>query len=129
MYERRHEALASTKVFRQRLVSSGGLGLILIAISLAVGIGGFMASEGLGFLDALLNSSMLLSGMGPVNTPATAVGKVFASIYALYSGFAVLGIAAIMLAPVVHRVLHRFHIEEEAEPGKKEPAKKKTRGR
>ena|SRR5436190_23686207 len=119
MYERRHEALASSRVFKKRLLSSGGLGLALIAISLAVGIGGFMAFEGLGFLDATLNASMLLSGMGPVNLPATAVGKVFASIYALYSGFAVLGIAAIMLAPVVHRVLHRFHIEEEADPPKK----------
>jgi len=129
MYERRHEALASAQVFRQRLMNSGGLGLILIAISLAIGVVGFMATEGLGFLDAVLNSSMLLSGMGPVNMPATAVGKVFASIYALYSGFAVLGIAAIILAPVVHRVLHRFHIEEEAEPDKKAPAKKKTRSR
>jgi hypothetical protein len=128
MYERRHEALASPKVFRKRLVNSGALGLGLIAISLALGIVGYMALEGLAFLDALLNAAMLLSGMGPVNVPVTAAGKVFASIYALYSGFAVLAIAAIILAPVMHRVLHRFHIEEADEPPKAKPRKRPRGG-
>jgi hypothetical protein len=128
MYERRHEALASPAVFRKRLVNSGGLGLVLIAVSLAIGIAGYMGFEGLAFLDAMLNASMLLSGMGPVDVPKSAIGKLFASLYALYSGFAVLGIAAIMLAPVVHRVLHRFHVQEADEPKHAAKPKKPKRG-
>jgi hypothetical protein len=69
-----------------------------------------MMLEDLGALDAFLNASMLLSGMGPLHNPSTTAGKVFAALFALYSGFAVLGIAGIIFAPVVHRVFHRFHI-------------------
>ena len=118
MYERRHHPLASREVYRRRLLNSGTFGLGVVALSLAIGMAGYMAFENLGALDAFLDASMILAGMGPVHMPVTAAGKLFAGIYALYSGFAVLGIAAIMLAPVVHRVLHRFHLEEEGEQPK-----------
>ena len=121
MFERRHQPLAPPEVYRRRLVTSGAIGLALIAVSLAVGTAGSAGFEGLGFLDALLNASMILSGMGPLHTPASAGGKIFASIYALYSGFAVLGIAAVMFAPVMHRILHRFHIEEKDSAPDKPP--------
>jgi hypothetical protein len=112
LYENRHERLAPPEVFKARLLRSGRLGLILVAISLGVGIAGYMGFESLGFLDAFVDASMILSGMGPVHMPTTPGGKIFAGCYALYSGFAVLAIAAVMFAPVIHRVMHRFHIEE-----------------
>lgn len=102
--------LASRAAFRRRLITTAGVGLILIAISLAIGIAGYAMTERLPLLDAFLNASMILSGMGPLHEPKTAAGKLFAGLYALYSGFAVLGIAAVVFAPVVHRLFHHFHI-------------------
>lgn len=113
IYERRHEPLASAAVYRRRLAVSTLLGLGLVAISLAAGMAGYAGLEKLEPLDAFLNAAMILSGMGPLHDPVTPAGKIFAGLYALYSGFAVLIIAAFMFAPVVHRVLHRFHLEEE----------------
>lgn len=118
IYERRSQRLASPEVFRRRLVTSGTVGLALVAISLAIGIAGYMGFEKLAFVDAFLNASMILSGMGPLHNPATTAGKLFAGIYALYSGLAVLAIAAIVFAPVIHRILHRFHIEEAVDDAK-----------
>jgi len=93
------------------LLASTALGFSLIVASLAVGTIGYHGYEGLPWLDAFLNASMILSGMGPLMMPVTTGGKVFAGIYALYSGFAVLVIAGVMFAPVVHRFLHRLHLE------------------
>ena len=112
LYENRRDRLAPPEVFHARLRRSGTIGLILVAISLSVGVAGYMGFESLSFLDAFLDASMILSGMGPVHTPTTVGGKLFAGLYALYSGFAVLAIAAVMFAPVIHRVMHRFHLEE-----------------
>jgi len=112
MFERRHLPLAPPRVFRRRLITTGGVGLALVAASLVVGIAGYMFFEHLSPVDAFLNAAMILSGMGPLHNPATTGGKLFAGIYAIYCGFAVLGIAAIMFAPIVHRLFHRFHIAE-----------------
>lgn len=103
--------LAPLPVFRRRLIGAGTLGVGLIAASLVVGIAGYMLTERLAFIDAFLNAAMILSGMGPLHSPESAAGKIFAGLYAIYCGFAVLGIAAVMFAPVVHRLFHRFHIE------------------
>jgi len=115
MFEHRRQRLASPEVYRRRLLSSGSVGFMLIAISLGIGIAGYAGFEDLPFVDAFLNASMILSGMGPLHSPETTGGKVFAGLYALYSGLAVLIIAAIMFAPVLHRVLHRFHLEMQDE--------------
>ena len=104
--------LSSPEVFRQRLIGSGIVGSILIAASLAAGIAGYMITEGLPFIDAFVNAAMILSGMGPLHNPGNTAGKVFAGLYAIYCGFAVLGIAAIMFAPVMHRIFHRLHIAD-----------------
>jgi hypothetical protein len=114
-YERRRQRLASKEVFHRRLIRSGSVGFVMVVISLAVGMAGYHFFEGLSVLDSFVNAAMILSGMGPLHDPTTAAGKVFAGIYALYCGFAVLVIAAIAFAPVVHRVLHHFHIEEDQE--------------
>lgn len=125
MYERKHEKLASPEVFRRRLITSGSVGLAIVAISLAVGMAGYAGFEGIGVVDAFLNASMILGGMGPILNPATTGGKIFAGLYALYSGLAVLAVAAIMFAPVVHRVLHRFHLEAAQEGAPKTGPKAK----
>jgi hypothetical protein len=111
-YEPFRHRLASRDVYHRRLIGAGRIGLALIAISLAIGIAGYAITEHLGLLDAFLDAAMILSGMGPIHEPQTVAGKLFAGLYALYSGFAVLGIAAIMFAPVVHRLFHRFHIAD-----------------
>ncbi len=111
-FERRHEQLASPEVYHGRLIKSGIIGLVLVVVSLLAGMLGYEYFEDLNILDGFLNASMILSGMGPLHEPHTAGGKIFAGIYALYSGFAVLVIAAVMFAPVIHRALHRFHIED-----------------
>jgi len=103
--------LAPPRVFAWRLVASTTIGLALIVASLAAGMAGYHGYEGLPWIDAFLNAAMILSGMGPLMQPATPGGKIFAGLYALYSGLAVLVIAGIIFGPVVHRFLHRFHLE------------------
>ncbi len=73
---------------------------------------GYMVTEGMSPIDAFLNSAMLLGGMGPVNPPLTHAGKLFAGLFALYAGLLFVVCAAIILTPVLHRVLHRFHVDE-----------------
>ena len=114
-YERRRQALASPEVFYRRILRSSVVGLVLVLASLLVGMAGYAGFEGLGFLDSFINSAMILAGMGPLHNPLTPGGKLFAGLFALYSGFAVLGIAAVVFAPILHRVMHRFHLEEDAE--------------
>jgi hypothetical protein len=84
----------------------------LLLGSLGFGMVGYMRFESLSWIDAFLNSAMLLGGMGPVNPPQTPPGKLFAGIYALYAGLVFIVTAALLLGPVLHRVLHRFHWDE-----------------
>ena len=107
--------LPPPKVFFRRLLTSSAVGLALVIGSLAVGMAGYHGYEGLPWIDAFLNASMILSGMGPLLQPVTVAGKLFAGLYALYSGLAVLVIAGVIFGPVVHRFLHRFHIEAKGE--------------
>ena len=111
-FERRHEPLAPRRHYVLRLVRSVAWGFAFIAVSLFIGMAGYHVFERMSWLDAFLNASMLLAGMGPLASPLTDAGKLFAGLYALYSGFAVLIGAAIIFAPVIHRALHRFHLEE-----------------
>ncbi|HEX4779237.1 MAG TPA: hypothetical protein VH301_00695 [Usitatibacter sp.] len=131
-FETRTEKLASSATFHRRLVRSGTVGFIMVAVSLGIGMAGYGFFEHLGAIDAFLNASMILSGMGPLHDPESIGGKLFAGIYALYSGFAVLVIAAVTFAPVIHRIMHRFHVEtgddaEKAEEGGKARPKDKAR--
>ena len=121
MYEHRHEALLSPIQFLRRLATHGGIALGLVVISLGIGMLGYHTFEGLSWLDALVNASMLLGGMGPVDPLHTVAGKLFASFYALYSGLIFLIVAGVLVVPIFHRFLHRFHLEEleaETEPEK-----------
>jgi hypothetical protein len=114
MFEHRSEPLLPRRAFLGRLAASAALGLAIVAVSLLVGMAGYRFFLGLGWIDAFLNASMLLGGMGPVDPPKTAAGKLFSGLYALYCGFAVLGVAGVIFAPVFHRFLHRFHLEGES---------------
>jgi hypothetical protein len=109
--EHRAQPVIPRVQFVVRLAHSGVIALVLIAISLSIGMIGYHALEGLNWLDSFLNAAMLLGGMGPVNAPVTSGGKLFAGVYALYCGLAVLLVAGVLLAPVAHRILHRFHVE------------------
>ena len=87
--------------------------LALLLLSVGLGMAGYAGFEGLSALDAFLNSAMLLGGMGPVNAPVTDGGKLFAGLYALFAGLVFIVSAALVFTPVVHRILHRFHWDEE----------------
>jgi hypothetical protein len=109
MYEHKYEPLLPFREFLNRMAQSTGISVGLIALSLLVGMAGYHLTEHLKWLDAFLNASMLLGGMGPVDPPKSAGGKLFAGLYALYCGLAVLVVAGIVFAPVAHRFLHHFH--------------------
>ena len=109
MYEHRKERLLPHRAFLWRVARHVAAAVLVVLGSLVGGMAGYVHFEGLGWLDAFLNASMLLGGMGPIESPATPGGKLFAGAYALYAGLVFLVVASIILAPVVHRVLHRFH--------------------
>ncbi len=113
MYEHHKQPLAKNSVFAKRLALNGIIGLALLTFSLGIGMAGYHFLESLSWLDALLNASMILGGMGPVNPLQTAAGKIFASFYALYSGVVLLAAVGILVAPIFHRFLHRFHLAED----------------
>ena len=104
--------LASRSVFVGRLLRSTGLALGLIAVSLAVGMAGYHWIAGLGWVDAFLNASMILGGMGPVNPLVDTPSKLFAGTYALVSGLVLVGATGLVLGPILHRMLHRFHLDD-----------------
>jgi hypothetical protein len=99
--------------FLRRLVANFAISLCLGVVSLAGGMAGYRCFEHLSWVDAFLNASMLLGGMGPVTTPLTQGGKIFAGLYALYAGVVFLIGASFVLGPVAHRILHKFHLDEE----------------
>jgi hypothetical protein len=109
MYEHRAEELLPRRVFVRRLLLHAAAALCLVIISLAIGMAGYMYFERLPWRDAFVNCAMLLGGMGPVDSPKTDGGKLFAGCYALYAGLVFLVTAGVVVAPVVHRLLHRFH--------------------
>jgi hypothetical protein len=109
--ERRHQPLLSRREFAWRYARWGTVASAILLGSLGLGICGYHYLEGFPWIDSLLDASMILGGMGPVDTLKTNAGKIFASLYALYSGLALISIAGLMLTPVVHRFFHRFHLE------------------
>jgi hypothetical protein len=111
MYERRDHPLMSRAKFARRVARHFAGVLIFVTIALGIGMLGYHFLAHLNWIDSLLNASMILGGMGPVDPLQSTAAKVFASFYALFSGLAVIGIAGVMLAPFAHRLLHRFHIE------------------
>jgi hypothetical protein len=111
-YELLSEPVAPPAVYYARLRRSIATGLSLVMFSLGIGAVGYHGFEGLPWIDSFLNASMILGGMGPVDKIATTGGKLFATVYALYSGLVLLITAGIIITPALHRLLHRFHVDE-----------------
>ncbi|MFZ3088992.1 MAG: hypothetical protein WA240_00045 [Nitrospirota bacterium] len=112
MYEKKHQPLLPRKHFFKRLFGNLLLALVFLTFSLSLGMAGYHWICGLPWTDSLLNASMILTGMGPVDPMKTEGAKIFASMYAIFSGVAFLSIVALILAPIVHRFLHKFHLED-----------------
>jgi hypothetical protein len=108
-------ALASRKLFLSRFRRVATYAFALVAITLVVGMIGYRGFEHLSWLDAFHQAALLLSGMGPVVEIKSTAGKLFDGIYALFCGVILLASTALLFAPVIHRLLHRFHIEDAGE--------------
>jgi len=115
-FERRTAPLAPHRVFFGRLARNIAFALAMIAGALAIGMIGYRLTEGMSWLDAYLNSTMLLGGMGPVDVLHTDAGKFFAGSYALFCGLLIVIATGVVLAPILHRILHAFHVSDD-EPG------------
>jgi hypothetical protein len=124
MFEHSKTKLAPKRVFRFRLLKFSLLSLGIFAFSLSVGIFGYHFLADLGWVDSFLNASMILGGMGPVDLLMTRQAKIFAGLYSLFSGVAFLSSMAIFLTPILHRFLHKFHIDVDGEA----QSKKNTKG-
>ena len=113
VFENRTSPLLARRAFYRRMAGSIALGLGLLAVALGIGMLGYHGFEHLSWLDAFTSAAMILSGMGPVAPLATPAGKFFAGCYALFSGLVFITVVGIILAPVAHRLLHKFHLETE----------------
>lgn len=111
MYERPHQPIVSPRRFIRRVAHHGLIAAVITAVALAIGVLGYHYVAGKTWVDAFLNASMILGGMGPIGDIDTDAGKIFASFYALFAGLVFIGIAGIMTAPFAHRLLHHFHAE------------------
>lgn len=111
MFEHRSDTLLPYPIFIRRVIRHIGFAGMILVAALGVGTLGYHALENLSWVDALLNASMILGGMGPVDTLHTTAGKLFASAYALFSGIVFLATSGVLLAPFLHRLIHRFHLE------------------
>lgn len=126
--EHRRDPLLPRHCFLMRMAWFGLLTLALIGAALFMGAAGYHMTEGLPWIDAFLNAAMILSGMGPVNQLQSVSGKIFATYYALFSGLVFISVTGLMLGPIAHRVIHRFHIdlEDEDDTRQKSAAEKPT---
>ncbi|MHB8840056.1 MAG: hypothetical protein ACYC7F_14025 [Gemmatimonadaceae bacterium] len=111
MYEHHSAPLLPRHLFWRRMLQHGGVAAAMIAVSLAAGTVGYHVLGELAWVDAFENASMILGGMGPVDPITETSGKLFASFYALYSGVIFLVIAGVLFTPVLHRVMHHFHLD------------------
>lgn len=116
MYEPRHAPLLPRKKFYARLRWHGLLAGAAFAVCVGIGMVGYHHFEGMGWVDAYANASMILSGMGPLDPLKTSAGRIFAGTYSLFSGVAFLTTVGFFLMPFLHRLLHRFHLESGKTP-------------
>lgn len=112
MFEQKSQPVVKNPHFIRRVVRSFLIGIFIIFICLLLGMWGYSHFEKMSRVDAFVNASMILSGMGPVSQLQTDGGKIFAGFYALFSGIIFLVVIAVIFAPVYHRFMHKFHLEE-----------------
>ena len=107
------EPLANRATFAGRIAVNVIAAVVIIGVSLAAGMAGYHFTENMDWLDAFLNAAMILGGMGPVDQLHTEAGKMFAGVYALFSGLLIIIVTGVVLAPILHRVLHALHAEDD----------------
>lgn len=112
MYEKKHLRLAPLNVFAKRVFFNFSLGVLIIVISLSIGMYGYSHFENMNLVNAFENASMILAGMGPVDTIKIEAGKIFAGCYALFSGVIFLVVIAVVIAPIFHRFFHQFLMQD-----------------
>jgi hypothetical protein len=127
MFEHRDEQILTPQEFAGRMGRSLLVTAGIAVVSLAIGMAGYCYFAELSWLDGLLNAAMILTGMGPVDRMESAGGKLFSSFYALYSGVAFLSMSAVLTAPIFHRLIHKFHLEEDDDDER--PARPRRRGK
>lgn len=110
-FEKRGHKVITRPVFAWRMARAIGLWLAITVFGLVIGIAGYAGFEGMSLTDAFLNAAMILSGMGPATELKTEPGKMFAGFYAIFSGLVIVIATGFVLAPIFHRVLHKFHVE------------------
>jgi len=120
MFEHRSKPLLPRRQFYSRMAWCAALALLVVIVALGIGMLGYHGFESLSWLDAFLNAAMILSGMGPVSSLQTDAGKIFAGCYALFSGLAFITSIGVVFAPLFHRFLHKFHLEDEKHSAKKD---------
>jgi hypothetical protein len=114
MYEHHKQPLLSVRDFVRRVLGHFLLAMTTITVALFIGMAGYHYLDDLSWIDALVNASMLLGGMGPVDPLKNNAAKLFASFYALFSGLLFIGILGVLLAPFIHRLAHKMHLEGKA---------------
>jgi hypothetical protein len=114
MYEHKGQKLLPRAKFVRRMGVSALFAFGIVVAALAAGILGYHSIASLRWIDSLLNASMILTGMGPVDPMTTTRAKLFASAYALFSGVVFLSAVGVVVAPIFHRILHKFHVDEKA---------------
>ncbi len=116
-FEGKHEKIIPPRRFAWRMLRAFALWLVLSVGGLGIGMAGYALTEGMSMIDAFLNAAMILSGMGPMAELKTTGGKLFAGFYALFSGLFIVVATGLALAPLLHRMLHAFHVEQESQNG------------
>jgi hypothetical protein len=111
MFEHHQQPLLPRQLFLRRVGRFAAAALLLVGISWVIGILGYRLLEGFSWIDSILNAAMILGGMGPVNPLKTDAGKLFASFYALFSGIVFLVSVGVLVVPILHRLLHQFHLQ------------------
>jgi hypothetical protein len=127
MFEHKTEPLISHGQFYGRMLRAFGVTLAIVVVSVGIGAAGYHFFAELPWIDALLNAAMILTGMGPVDTLKKPGAKLFATFYALYSGVAFLSMMAVLLAPIIHRAMHKFHLDAEEGEENEMPKRSKKR--
>ncbi|MDZ4762622.1 MAG: hypothetical protein SGJ21_16290 [Alphaproteobacteria bacterium] len=112
-FEHHQTPMATGAEFAGRIVGNVFVALLIIGLALGGGMAGYVITEGMAPIDAFLNAAMLLGGMGPVTPLATFAGKIFAGVYALSCGLLLVFVTGVVLAPVLHRVLHALHVRDD----------------
>lgn len=112
MFEKKNEKVLPVHLFARRMACTSLLLLLLMAVALGIGVAGYYWIAGLALVDAIFNASMILTGMGPASELTSTAAKLFASAYAIFSGLVFISLMGIFLAPIAHRMMHRFHMDD-----------------